>query len=314
MVVTIDSGEGETTVPLTLAMSTGTEEEAVTSALSTTPDVAPAVEAVGEEKEAETAAKPEASVETAESSMVEPVPEPTPVVVAAVGAVGEEKKAETPESLVPHSTLPRAAGAGDLARVIELLDAGRDINEQDDTGKTALKYAATRGDSMVVTFLLDRGADINLQDHKQRNPLTQAAFHNHPQVVSQLLKRGADINVRCIGGLTPLAIAARRGHEEVVAAILRHLYEEVGDHEERRRVMNIRGQHGYNALMHAAHGGHQAVVSRLLKAGASPRMQTNRRTPADMARAKGYDAVAELIEKRSAGGGQVGGGGSTRGA
>lgn len=62
-----------------------------------------------------------------------------------------------------NEQLIRTARSGDTAGVRSAIDAGADVNIQDDLGRTALIYAAREGCSEVLKLLLERGADINIQ-------------------------------------------------------------------------------------------------------------------------------------------------------
>jgi len=70
---------------------------------------------------------------------------------------------------------------------------------------------------------VDAGADVNAQeDTLGFTPLMWAAGLNpNPEVISVLLKAGAHINARVAGGMTPLMWAvARNRNPEVIAALL----------------------------------------------------------------------------------------------
>jgi ankyrin repeat protein len=56
--------------------------------------------------------------------------------------------------------LIEAVQTGQLAKVEEALNAGADINEQDEQGWTPLNWAAGKGNVEIVGLLLNRGADV----------------------------------------------------------------------------------------------------------------------------------------------------------
>lgn len=115
----------------------------------------------------------------------------------------------------PGEALRRAASAGDLAKVKELLAAGADINAANTYGGTALAFASDKGHAAVVDLLLERGADPNTKDRfYQATPLTWAVMNGHTEVVRSLLAKGAQ------GETEALMLAAGQGQSGIVKAIL----------------------------------------------------------------------------------------------
>ncbi|HSF40674.1 MAG TPA: ankyrin repeat domain-containing protein [Thermoanaerobaculia bacterium] len=91
----------------------------------------------------------------------------------------------------PGDELRRAAGAGDVAKVKELLDKGTDVNAANTYGGTALAFACDRGHLEVVKLLLDRGANPNTEDtFYKAKPVTWAAQKGHLEILKLLLDRG----------------------------------------------------------------------------------------------------------------------------
>jgi len=86
-------------------------------------------------------------------------------------------------------------------------------------GRTYLHRAASAGDVKRVKELLEKGADPNTQDEKGRTPLYWAAYKGRVDVVKLLLERGADPNVKDGDGKTPLDLARAEGRREVVSVI-----------------------------------------------------------------------------------------------
>lgn len=111
--------------------------------------------------------------------------------------------------------LRRAASAGDLAKVKELLAAGADVNAANTYGGTALAFASDKGHAEVVDLLLERGANVNVSDRfYQETPLGWAARHGHAGIVRSLLAKGAE------GESRALMTAVGEGHAAVVKVIL----------------------------------------------------------------------------------------------
>lgn len=102
-----------------------------------------------------------------------------------------------------------------------LLDAGANINAQDEHGNTALHFAAKQGHQNIVALLLRRGAQVDVREGSNKyTPLHVATLNRHTSLISLLLKAGADINAQDENGNTALHLAAKFGEIEV----FKHLF------------------------------------------------------------------------------------------
>lgn len=151
----------------------------------------------------------------------------------------------------PGEALRRAASAGDLAKVQELLAAGADVNAGNRYGATALAYACDKGHTAVVNLLLERGANPNAKDSFYNfTPLGWAVQEGHAEIVRALLAKGAE------GEAGALIGAAAEGKADIVKVIL-----------ERGKV----GPEALSEALAAASKGQQAAAVTLLEAaGAKP--------------------------------------------
>ena len=86
--------------------------------------------------------------------------------------------------------LRKAAEAGDIEWVKQLLHAGADVNSADVFGQTALHLAALHGHKNVVQLLIDKGANVNPTDESGATPLTYARSRGHKDIARLLGKHG----------------------------------------------------------------------------------------------------------------------------
>ena len=87
-----------------------------------------------------------------------------------------------------------AVKTGQLAKVDEALNAGADIQQQDEQGWTPLNWAAGRGSVEIVSLLLNRGADVFRTGRDQRTPYKVAVAAKHIDVARLLKKAEQAVN------------------------------------------------------------------------------------------------------------------------
>lgn len=109
-----------------------------------------------------------------------------------------------------------AAGWGHINNImIELINAGADINYKNKKGHTALYTACMNKREDIAILLIKAGADLG-GDREGRTPLMIAASDGLTQLVKELCYHGADVNART-GCQSALEFAARDNrHVEVV--------------------------------------------------------------------------------------------------
>src|SRR5262249_54726430 len=113
------------------------------------------------------------------------------------------------------TALHAAAAGGSTAMVRALLDAGADVNAEEENGRTPLHVAATNRRKEVAALLLARGAKVDAKNKSDHfTPLHSAALAGSTEVAGLLLANGADV----LGGwngkdfrpsITPLHFAVR---------------------------------------------------------------------------------------------------------
>lgn len=177
----------------------------------------------------------------------------------------EVATAPEPEPTGVSADLLKAAAAGDLNRIQELLTKGADIDARGKNGRTSLMLASMKGNTETVKLLLKKGSDINAKNDHGLTALNYAANKNQASVMRLLIRHGANVNQRGRTGDTPLIKAAGRGNIEAATA-LRDYGADV----------NARNSGGQTALMRAALNGQSAMVRFLLENGADAKARDKR--------------------------------------
>ena len=116
-----------------------------------------------------------------------------------------------------NENLHFAAEDGNLNKVIELLEAGYDINAFDeDLAHTPLHRAARAGDVGIVKFLISAGAEVNIRDENNigETPLGEVASNCSYETAAALINAGADPTIQGWMGITALERASERKRPE----------------------------------------------------------------------------------------------------
>lgn len=167
--------------------------------------------------------------------------------------------------------LVKAAGAGDLLKVKELVSAKAKLDGRGQYGYTPLT-AAIAGDHLeVALYLIEAGASVTVTDKGGTDPLSWAAIrsgwvmkHQNVKLATALLDKGAAIDACNKDGFTPLLWAANRGAVKLVELLIA-----------RGADVNAKTTEKYNAGRNALYmSANIGVVRVLLAAGANPNAVT----------------------------------------
>lgn len=112
----------------------------------------------------------------------------------------------------------KSAAGANLEQLEALLEKeGADINiKSHPCGLTALMIGARAGHIEVVEILIDAGADIDLQNQRGRTALMFASSRGHLDILKLLVSKGADINLKDQQGNTALIHAQHRRFKEII--------------------------------------------------------------------------------------------------
>eukprot|EP00854_Cymbomonas_tetramitiformis_P023302 gene23302-28198_t len=136
---------------------------------------------------------------------------------------------------IPASTLTEAAKIGSVSAAQTFLNAGTDVNSQDEDGTTPLVAAAWHGHLEMVKFLISRGADVEWADKSGFTPLHVAAKQGYEKVLEKLLSKDPDVNIKNHKRESPLHIAAHFQQLETAEVLLKQRYIKVNAHNEHGR-------------------------------------------------------------------------------
>jgi len=100
------------------------------------------------------------------------------------------------------------------------LDAGLDINMENQHGDTLLHLACANKRPELVELLIKRGANINCQNKRGYFPLHLCFVAKDRTILTYLLDHGANIECKTALGETPLYLACRRGFLEVAEVLI----------------------------------------------------------------------------------------------
>ena len=164
-----------------------------------------------------------------------------------------------------------------------------DLEWKVEDGRTALHMAVENGHEHVVQHLLIQGADADAKSVDGRTPLQLALESGNESIAQLLILRGADVNADFASGETPLSVAVGNHWTSIIQLLLREKANSNGRLPDGRTSLHVAAEVGsgidiiemlcddgadptyeddklWTALHYAAHYGHEAVVSILLKA------------------------------------------------
>lgn len=125
------------------------------------------------------------------------------VVTSACSQNKETKSTAKTGAVAPQVDIHTAVVTDNLDALKQHIAAGSNINERDPFGGSSpLISAAVFGKTEAAKILIDAGADINFQNNDGSTALHSSAFFCRPEIVKALLKKGADKSLKNKFGAT----------------------------------------------------------------------------------------------------------------
>ncbi|WP_394693548.1 ankyrin repeat domain-containing protein [Hyphobacterium sp.] len=203
------------------------------------------------------------------------------ILIAAGGNVRPRVAANTPEPL-----LIALRNYGETS-ALALIDAGY----RTETGPNSqmLRAAVEQNYAQIVGRLLAAGHDPNVATENGVTPLHAAVMNDRTEIVTMLLAAGADPSMVRHEGGNALHFAALHNRAALIAPL-------VSAGAPINALLNPENR-PLTALMIAAMQGHMSTVQALVSAGADARIETDRGSAADLARANGHIDIADYLDE-----------------
>ncbi|WP_413999057.1 ankyrin repeat domain-containing protein [Flavobacterium sp. W1B] len=117
-------------------------------------------------------------------------------------------------------TLFEAVDNGDTVLVTDLLKEKPSLEAKNKEGRTALMQAVYKRNNDIAILLINAGADVNAQDDMKNSPFLYAGAEGNLEIVKKALNHGANFGVYNRYGGTALIPAAEKGHLEIVKLLV----------------------------------------------------------------------------------------------
>lgn len=134
------------------------------------------------------------------SARASSTPSPSPRAVESAPETLPSSPSPTPNPLTPeeltvlNQNLINTAWENNVAEASRLIDAGADVNYEDETQQSAFLIAASEGYLELLELTLSNGADVHALDSFNGTALIRAAERGHADVVRRLLETEVDVN------------------------------------------------------------------------------------------------------------------------
>jgi len=190
-----------------------------------------------------------------------------------------------------------AAKKNNSRKLQDLLNKGVEIDARDNHERTALMVATYENNIDAAILLIEAGANVNAQDDRLESPFLHAGARGHLEILKATLATGkVDHMVLNRYGGTALIPACERGYTEVVKELLKIDGYPI-DH-----INNLTWTALMEAIV-LGNGGktHTNIVQLLVNAGCDVNIpDKNGISPLQHAKKSGYSDIVKILEKAGA--------------
>ena len=197
------------------------------------------------------------------------------------------------------SDLINAVAYQDLDKVKELVEAGVDINYQEETaGATALIMTAMYNFGDIARYLIEKGADVSIKGNTGYTALMASAGMSE-EIFDLLVANGADMNVKLEDGTSTFMLSISGVMSDFVGfKNAKKLLDNGADVDES---FNSGPAEGYTCLMMAARNQRPDIVKFLVENGANVNARAaNGNTPLSLAKEEEDQEMVTLLKQLGA--------------
>ncbi len=133
-----------------------------------------------------------------------------------LGCGSSNSSTQNKTSMENSKTLLEAVSQRNKNLVAEVLETKPDLEQKDVKKRTALMLASYNDDNEIAELLINAGADVNAQDDLLNSPFLYAGANGNLALVKMCLANGADFTLFNRYNGSALIPAAERRHLEVV--------------------------------------------------------------------------------------------------
>ncbi|MEK4365887.1 ankyrin repeat domain-containing protein [Paenibacillus sp. FSL M8-0212] len=218
------------------------------------------------------------------------------IVQGCVPEVRNESNVEEKAVTSADKQLFKAVEDSDTERIEQMIQAGANINAQDQNGRTSTMIATYNNDLTSAKVLIEAGADVNIQDDMQNTPFLYAGAEGYLDILKLTIEAGADPAITNRYGGTALIPASEHGYVDVVQELLTQTSVDV-DHV---------NQLGWTALLEAiilndGNAQQQETIQLLIDHGADVNISDRDGvSPLSHAQNKGFKEIEDILVQAGA--------------